>query len=48
AEPALRCFTIEGDTITELPVVVTDGDDGVHNEGGSIAMAAVMSLPTRE
>ena len=48
AEPALRCFTIEGDTITELPVVVTDGDDGVQNEGGSIAMAAVMSLPTRE
>lgn len=48
AEPALRCFTIDGDVVTELPVVVTNGDDGIQDEGGAIAMAAVMPLTTAE
>ena len=43
AEPVLRCFTIAGDVITELPVVVSDGELDTHDSGGQVA--AVMQLP---
>jgi proteasome lid subunit RPN8/RPN11 len=48
AEPVLRCFTIKGEVITELPVVVTSGDDEFQDEGGVVALAAVMSLPSAD
>jgi len=48
AEPVLRCFTIKADQITEVPVVVGDGDDDLQDEGGAVAIAAVMALPRRE
>ena len=44
AEPVLRCFTIDGETITEIPVVVTSGDDDSQDEGGTVAVAAAMPL----
>lgn len=44
AEPVLRCFTIDGDEITEVPVVVTDGHDDTQDQGGAVAGAAVMPL----
>lgn len=44
AEPVLRCFTIDGEEITEVPVVVGDGDDDLQDEGGAVAVAAVMPL----
>lgn len=43
AEPVLRCFTIMGETITEVPVDVVDGSIDVHDDGA--AVAAVMRLP---
>jgi len=46
AEPVLRCFTIDGDEITEIAVVVGDGDDDLQDEGGAVAIAAVMPLPS--
>lgn len=48
AEPVLRCYRIRGETITELPVVVTDGEDDLQDEGGAVAVAAVMPLPARD
>lgn len=45
AEPVLRCHTIAEGAITELPVVIGDGDDDLGDEGGSVAVAAVMPLP---
>ncbi len=47
-EPVLRCFTITGDEIIELPVVITDGDDDEQGDDGPVAIAAVMQLPTPE
>ena len=44
AEPVLRCFIIKGEIITELPVLVTSGEDEFQDEGGAVAVAAVMSL----
>ena len=49
-EPALRCYLISGETITEVPVVVTDGDDddGQSGDGAVAAQAAVMPFPRTE
>lgn len=47
-EPVLRCYRIVGETITELPVVVTEGDDDLRDEGGAVAVAAVMQFRTRD
>ena len=44
AEPVLRCFRIAGEEIIELPVVVTDGDNDLQDEGGSVAVAAAVPL----
>jgi proteasome lid subunit RPN8/RPN11 len=44
AEPALRCFRIFGSDVVELPVVVTDGDDDLQDEGGTVAVAAAVPL----
>ena len=46
AEPVLRCFTLAEGVVTELPVVVPDGDDQIHGDEGDVAVAAVMRLPT--
>jgi len=45
AEPVLRCFTIVGEIITEVPVVMSDGDEDLHDDSGAVAVAAVMRLP---
>lgn len=47
-QPVLRCFTITGDDIVELPVVVTSGEDHEQDSGGSVAVAAVMRLPVSD
>ena len=44
-EPALRCYLISGETITEIPIVVTTGDDDLGDGAGTVAQAAVMELP---
>ena len=43
-EPALRCFTITGEDIVELPVVVTSGDEDEYDSGGAAAVAAVVPI----
>jgi proteasome lid subunit RPN8/RPN11 len=48
AEPVLRCFTIDGEAIVELQVEVTSGDDDFQDEGGAVAVAAVMPLPSAD
>lgn len=44
AEPVLRCYSIREEVITEVPVVVTTGDDAL-GDGSGTAIAAVMRLP---
>lgn len=44
AEPSLRCYTILGDDINEVPVEIFDGEPDVHDDSGT-AVAAVMQLP---
>lgn len=48
AEPAVRCYTIDGENISELPIVIAQDNDDSQDEGGAVAAAAVMQLPTRE
>jgi len=45
AEPVLRCFTIAAGEVHEVPVVVAEAEDHADDEGGSVAIAAVMHLP---
>lgn len=47
AAPVLRCFSIRDEIITEVQVVVTEGDDALSGGTGAAAVAAVMPLPPR-
>jgi len=48
AEPVVRCYTIAGDDITEVPVVLADDTYDTQDEGGAVAMAAVVPLPSSD
>ena len=47
-DPVLRCYRIASGEITEVPVVLTDGDDDLRDDGGVVAMAAVMPRPNAD
>lgn len=49
AEPVLRCYSIRDEVITEIPVMVSTGDDATGDGSGTPAqaVAAVMQLPSR-
>ena len=46
AEPVVRCYTISSDEITEVRIVVVDGDRDLDDGSGAAQVAAVMPLPT--